>query len=178
MELGNPAGALARLRAIMHPMPVHDLIVRQSLKFIIVAYAACTLLLAAALVFYFHYNVTQVPLWAPVIPFLIVDVLITIRLLRAVTTKLTVLEDRLRWESGLVSKATRTIELDKIQDVRVDQSLGQRLLGVGDLSLETAGGSSKIVMRVIDSPQAAADRILEMARDWRSRGPAGPARPL
>jgi uncharacterized membrane protein YdbT with pleckstrin-like domain len=147
------------------------MVVRQSLKFIILAYVACTAAEVAVLVAYYAWNLTQVPLWAPLLPFLAVDVLITIRLLRAVTTKLKVLEDRLHWESGLVSKSTRTIEIDKIQDVRVDQTLGQRLLGVGDLSLESAGGSSRIVMRTIDRPQAAADRILEIAREWRNRGP-------
>jgi putative membrane protein len=153
-------------RAIMLAM-----LVRQSLKFIILAYIACTAAGLAVVVSYYVWKLDQVPLWAPLLPFLAIDLLITIRLLRALTTKLTVLEDRLRWESGMVSKATRTIELDKIQDVRVDQTLGQRILGVGNLSLETAGGSSKIVMRTIDRPQPAADRILELARDWRNKAP-------
>jgi uncharacterized membrane protein YdbT with pleckstrin-like domain len=150
---------------------MHAMLVRQSLKFIILAYVACTAAEVTVVVAYYAWKLTEVPLWAPLIPFLAVDVLITIRLLRAVTTKLNVLEDRLHWESGLLSKATRTIEIDKIQDVRVDQTLGQRILGVGNLSLESAGGSSKIVMRTIDRPQAAADRILEIAREWRSRTP-------
>lgn len=151
---------------MMHPM-----LVRQSLKFIIVAYVLCTAAEIGVLVAYFAWKLTQVPLWAPLIPFLAIDLLITIRLVRAISTKLIVLEDRLRWESGVVSKATRTIELDKIQGVRVDHTLGQRLLGVGNLSLETTGGSSKIVMQTIASPQAAADRILEMARELRNRTP-------
>lgn len=150
---------------------MHAMLLRQSLKFIILAYVLCTAAEVAVVVAYFAWRLTQVPLWAPLIPFLAVDLLITIRLLRAVTTRLNVLEDRLRWESGLFAKSTRTIELDKIQDVRVDQTLGQRILGVGDLSFETAGGSSKIVMRTIDHPQPAADRILEMAREWRNRAP-------
>jgi len=158
-----------RARVIMHAM-----VIRQSLKLIIVAYIACTAALVAVLIAYFAWKLTQVPIWAPLVPFLAIDLLITIRLLRAITTKLTVLEDRLRWESGMVSKATRTIELDKIQDVRVDQTLGQRILGVGNLSLETAGGSSKIVMQTINQPQAAADRILEMAREWRMRSRPAP----
>jgi hypothetical protein len=32
--------------------------------------------------------------------------------------------------------------LAKVQDVRVDQTLGQRLLNIGDLSLESAGGTA------------------------------------
>lgn len=87
-----------------------------------------------------------------------------IRHLRRRLTKLTVLDDRLRFEAGLFSKTTRTIELSKVQDVRVDQSPGQRMLNTGDLSLETAGGTSRIVMQSIDRPQEAADRILELSR--------------
>ena len=87
-----------------------------------------------------------------------------IRHLRRRLTKLTVLDDRLRFEAGLFSKTTRTIELAKVQDVRVDQTLGQRMLNIGDLSLETAGGTSRIVMQSIDRPQEAADHILQLSR--------------
>jgi membrane protein YdbS with pleckstrin-like domain len=79
-------------------------------------------------------------------------------------TKLTILSDRLRYESGLLSKTTRTMELAKVQDVRVDQTFSQRLMNIGDLSLETAGGTSRIVILSIDRPQEAADHILELSR--------------
>jgi len=39
-----------------------------------------------------------------------------------------ILDDRLRYEAGFLSKTTRTMELTKIQDVRVDQTVGQRML--------------------------------------------------
>ena len=78
--------------------------------------------------------------------------------------RLTIADGRLRYEAGLLSKTTRTMELAKVQDVRVDQTLGQRLLNVGDLSLETAGETSRIVMRSIDRPQEAADHILTLSR--------------
>lgn len=81
--------------------------------------------------------------------------------------KLTILDDRLRYEAGVLSKTTRTMELAKVQDVRVDQTLGQRLLNVGDLSLETAGGTSRIVIQSIDRPQEAADHILALSRSRR-----------
>ena len=78
--------------------------------------------------------------------------------------RLTIADGRLRYEAGLLSKTTRTMELAKVQDVRVDQTLGQRLLNVGNLSLETAGETSRIVMRSIDRPQEAADHILTLSR--------------
>jgi uncharacterized membrane protein YdbT with pleckstrin-like domain len=79
-------------------------------------------------------------------------------------THLTIDNGRIRYESGMFSKSTRTMDLSKLQDVRVDQSVSQRLLGIGDLSIESAGNTSQIVILSIDHPQAAADRILELAR--------------
>jgi uncharacterized membrane protein YdbT with pleckstrin-like domain len=79
-------------------------------------------------------------------------------------THLTVVNGQIRYESGMLSKSTRTMDLSKLQDVRVDQTVSQRLLGMGDLSIESAGNTSQLVILSIDRPQAAADRILELAR--------------
>jgi uncharacterized membrane protein YdbT with pleckstrin-like domain len=101
---------------------------------------------------------------------LVPAILLVIVMVRHVERRLMKLEifgDRLRFQSGFLSKTTRTMELAKVQDVRVDQTLGQRMIGVGDLSFETAGETSRIVMRSIDRPQLAADHILELARAQR-----------
>jgi len=50
-----------------------------------------------------------------------------------------------------------------VQDVRVDQSLGQRLLQIGNLSIETAGEASRLTMENIDNPQQVADEIIDAA---------------
>jgi hypothetical protein len=43
------------------------------------------------------------------------------------------------------------------------------MMNVGDLSLETAGESSRIVMASIDRPKEAAEHILELSRALRSK---------
>ncbi|MEO8128998.1 MAG: PH domain-containing protein [Bryobacteraceae bacterium] len=78
-------------------------------------------------------------------------------------TTLSVVGGKLRYQSGVMSRSTRTMEIKKVQDVRVDQTLGQRLLGMGDISIETAGDSSRLTMKSIDRPHAAAEHILEAA---------------
>jgi membrane protein YdbS with pleckstrin-like domain len=93
---------------------------------------------------------------------------LAVRHIRRRLVKLTILDDRLRYEAGLLSKTTRTMELAKVQDVRVDQTVGQRMLNIGHLSLETAGETSRIVMPSVDRPHEAADRILELSRGRRS----------
>jgi hypothetical protein len=46
------------------------------------------------------------------------------------------------------------------------------MFSIGDLSLETAGGTSRIAMASIDHPQDIADHILELARAQRAQPPA------
>jgi membrane protein YdbS with pleckstrin-like domain len=140
--------------------------IRPSVKFVMLGYAGCVLLEIALAVIVYKY-VTNQPentmLAVTVIP-LIFTLFVAVRHIQRRVTKITVLTDRLRYESGFFSKTTRTVELAKVQDVSVKQTLTQRMMNVGDISLETAGGSSRMVMSVIDRPQAAADHILELAR--------------
>ena len=136
---------------------------RASLKMVKLGYIL-SLLLAAGIAVYLATHQQDDRFWALLAVPVILAVFALIRHTRRMLSKLVVLDDRLRYESGLLSKTTRSIELAKVQDVRVDQTLGQRLLNIGDLSLESAGGTSRIVMRSIDRPQEAADRILELSR--------------
>jgi len=48
----------------------------------------------------------------------------------------------------------------KIQDVTVRQTFGQRLMGVGDIMLESAGESGGMAMRNLDGPRELADEII------------------
>lgn len=145
-----------------------------SLKFVKLAYVFCAIL-AVALGVYIE-TAAGVPQWAPWTLLLPASLAFfaAIRHIQRRLVKLTILGDRLRYESGLFSKTTRTVELAKVQDIRVDQTIWQRIANIGDLSLETAGGSSRIEMDSIDRPQQAADHILELARAQQG-GPKGAA---
>lgn len=83
--------------------------------------------------------------------------------LRRRFTRIRISEDRLRYETGLLTRSTRTIQLSKIQDVCVDQTMLQRLMGIGTLSFETAGETSRLAVANIDDPQAVADHIIDLA---------------
>jgi uncharacterized membrane protein YdbT with pleckstrin-like domain len=104
-----------------------------------------------------------VPLAAPV-----VFVWPALRWLRRSFNRTTISGDRLRYESGALTKSTRTIQLSKVQDVRVDQRFSQRIFSTGDLSIETAGETSRLTLHNVDSPQTLADEILNRAQ----KGPA------
>ena len=87
-----------------------------------------------------------------------------LRALRRQFTKTTISGDRLRYESGAFAKSTRTLQLSKLQDVRVDQSIMQRMMGVGNLSLETSGEASRLTIEDVDNPQSLADEILNRSQ--------------
>jgi uncharacterized membrane protein YdbT with pleckstrin-like domain len=76
---------------------------------------------------------------------------------------MTITETSLRLETGLVNKSMRTLDLLKVQDVRVDQSLFQRIFDIGDLALDTAGESGRLAMAGVGAPQRVADQILQWA---------------
>jgi len=93
------------------------------------------------------------------------------RALRRRFTRTTLTADRLRYETGMAAKSTRTIQLSKVQDVRVDQRLSQRIFNVGNLSIETAGEASRLTIHNVDNPQGLADEIMDRVQ----KGPAPPA---
>lgn len=68
--------------------------------------------------------------------------------------------DHLRYECGLVSTTVKTIPVAGIQDVTVRRSFIQRIWGVGNLRIETAGQASALEIDNINDPQKVADLIL------------------
>ena len=94
--------------------------------------------------------------WLLALPVL-VDLYAVLQHLMLRSTSLTIEGDLLKYQSGIASKVQRTVVIQKLQDVRVDQSVWQRMLGVGSITLETAGESSRLTMDAIDNPGAIAE---------------------
>jgi membrane protein YdbS with pleckstrin-like domain len=147
--------------------------VRQSLKAIKAGYLLCVLA-ELALAGLWYWQQPKVTFWAVAPIPAVMAVFVAIRHIRRRMTKITISTETLHFETGLLSKATRTVELAKVQDVRVSQTLMQRMFSIGDASLETAGSSSRIVMDSIDHPQDVANHILDMARAAGKQGQSGP----
>lgn len=88
------------------------------------------------------------------------------RYIRRQFSKLVVTADRLRYESGMLSKNTRNIQLAKVQDIRVSQHVFQRMLNIGNISIETAGPErlGDFTIPNVDAPQQLADEIMTRAQ--------------
>jgi hypothetical protein len=59
----------------------------------------------------------------------------------------------------------RNNQLSKIQDVRGDQSLGRRMLSVGDNALEISGETSRLEMDNVDRPLSNADELIAASQE-------------
>ena len=147
-----------------------ELIVHPTAKFIKAgAILAAIVVLALEIAYLAKWRHNEALTWVPIVAPLVL-LWPAERWLRRRFKKLVFTADhRLRYEVGITSKTTRNIQLYKVQDVRVDQRLVQRLWKVGDLSIETAGGASHEKICNMDDPQALADEIMNRAQN----GPTG-----
>jgi uncharacterized membrane protein YdbT with pleckstrin-like domain len=142
---------------------VADLIIQPTLKFIkagTIAVAVVFLALELACLISWNAKSTALIMIAPPLLFLWP----LKHWVRRRLTKTTISGDRLRFETGIASRTTRNIQVSKIQDVRVEQSVHQRVFNVGDLSIETAGESSRLTVHNVDDPQALADELLNRSQ--------------
>lgn len=74
------------------------------------------------------------------------------------SVKITIENDTLIYEKGLLSKSHTEIGIDKIKTLKVQQSFMQRIMGVGDIEVYTAGDIPEIVAKGLPD----ADKIREL----------------
>lgn len=72
----------------------------------------------------------------------------------------TLTEQDLTLSEGVLRRIHRRVPLRKIQEVTVIQSGWERLLGIGDIVIDTAAEADKIVLRDVRHPKKYADLIL------------------
>ena len=150
-----------------------EMIIRPTMKFIYMGYVVVVVIVVALVVAMMRVQWPPwIPLpWRPWIPWLPALLLLwpLKRHFRNRFTKMTILDDRLRYETGLLSRTTRTILVSRVQDVTVHQRVGQRIFGLGDLSIETAGEASRLTISQIDRPQEIADHINQLSERGHSK---------
>lgn len=147
-----------------------ETVIRPSLKMVRVGYTiVCIIIFVCVLAAVNWKALESWPAWLLVLPFLLLAAPLRRQIQRSFI-KLTILDDKLRYETGMLSKTTRNIQVAKIQDVVVDQSLWQRILNTGNLSIESAGESSRLTIADIDGPQQIAEKILAASAKYLPKG--------
>ncbi len=63
---------------------------------------------------------------------------------------------------GVFTKEERAVPLNQVQDISISYGIIRRLLGHGDIRIETAGSSgTEIIMKNIDKPEEFRSLVLE-----------------
>ena len=147
-----------------------DIVVRPSMKLTRTAYTIVFLVLFVCVLAYTNsVSLQRVTPLVLLIPALLLVWPIRSHIRRHFT-KMTIAGDKLQYQAGVFNRSTRTVQTSKVQNVRVAQTLRQRLVGTGDIAIETAGASSSLTMEDIDNPQQVADMIIEYGGQGARKG--------
>jgi len=79
--------------------------------------------------------------------------------------RLLIKKDELVWTHGLLSKQYTEINMGSIRTVRVTQSVLQRIMGAGDVTVFTSGDLPEVVIRGLPNPDIIRDYVKGEARD-------------
>ena len=77
--------------------------------------------------------------------------------------------------SGVLSRVTESIALDRVQEVVVRRPLGARLIGCGTLEISSAGRDGVEVLSLIPHAERFSAAVLQAIEDHRHLGAAGAA---
>ncbi len=140
-----------------------EAVIRPSMKLIRAGYTLVFLVIFACVLVYTNSKAFEnTTAWVLLFPALLLLWPLKCHVRRSFT-RMTLSGDKLRYETGILSRSKRIIQLTKVQDVRVDQSIMQRMLRTGNLSVETAGETSLLTMRNVDEPDHVAEELLRAA---------------
>jgi uncharacterized membrane protein YdbT with pleckstrin-like domain len=89
------------------------------------------------------------------------------------TSHFVVTSDRLIHREGLVSKRSMEIPLEAINDVRFNQRILERIVGAGDLVIESAGTRGQEVFSNIRNPEFVQKTIYELGEKNRAQNAGG-----
>jgi uncharacterized membrane protein YdbT with pleckstrin-like domain len=115
---------------------------------------------------------------AVVIAAIIAGVTLIVGYLRRVSTKYLITTQRLRISRGIVRRSVQETRLDRVQNVNYEQSVLDRVFGVGNVDFDTAGtDDSEFRFEWVNRPEKvvkAVDEAIHEAGALRSPTPGSP----
>ena len=115
--------------------------------------------------------------WVTLIVFLGLGVNAAVRWSKWVTTSFTVTNDRIIFRQGIVSKRGIEIPLDRINNIDFHQRIWERVIGAGDLDIESAGKDGQSHFENVRHPDLVQQEIYrQMEVKPARRAAAAPAR--
>ena len=87
------------------------------------------------------------------------------------TTSFTVTNDRIIFRQGMVAKSGVEIPLERIMNVNFKQSIWERIIGAGDLLIESGGKDGQSRFSDVRKPELVAKEIHEQANQFEEKPP-------
>lgn len=97
-----------------------------------------------------------------------------LKILRWKFTEFVLTNERIIHRTGVISKMSKEIPLERVNDVTVDQSVLDRILGSGTITLESAGEYGQTTFDDIAHPVEVQKRIYEAAEARKGLSDNGP----
>lgn len=144
-------------------------VLRPTVIFVVVRYALAVLLTLAAGGVYWYVD----KLYPRTLPWWVVLIVAAVTLVLALYHHIlrqreiyTLTNHKIEFTYGLIAKLRRNIPLRSVQDVTVTRSVLERLLGIGDIVIDSAAQEGKIPLRNIHEPEKYAEMILREIRRY------------
>jgi uncharacterized membrane protein YdbT with pleckstrin-like domain len=90
-------------------------------------------------------------------------------------TAYTLTDQRINIESGVFSRSSKTIPIDRIQDCTTKQTLFGRMLGYGRVEVDAAGAQGAEVLDHLPNPGAFRDQVFMLSERRRGGASGAPA---
>jgi hypothetical protein len=88
----------------------------------------------------------------------------------SLTERYTITSERIRIQRGLIAKDYEDIELVRLQDIDRSQSVGERMMNIGDVTLRSVDASRpEVVLRNVADPEGVHEIIRRAWLDARKR---------
>ena len=154
----RPAGPVAEVEEILF-------VLRPAFLFVGLRYGLAALMCAGVAFLHAYwrsrYPDANVPWWGLVILAIVIFLPALVAHVRRSREIYTLTSHKIEFTYGILSKIRRNIPLNKVQDVTVTRSFFERLVGVGDILIDSAAATGKIPLRNVRDPEKHADTILQ-----------------
>lgn len=91
------------------------------------------------------------------------------------STAYTLTDQRIKIETGVFGRSSKTIPIDRIQDCTTKQTLFGRILGYGRVEVDAAGAQGAEVLDHLPSPGAFRDQVFMLSERRRGGASGAPA---
>lgn len=86
----------------------------------------------------------------------------------------TITDRRVLLDTGVFSRSSKVIALDRVQDIATNQSVLGRMLNYGRIEIDSAGAAGAEVLTAIPNPQKFRDEVFVRAEALRTQGAGAP----